>query len=121
LDNRRLITKPGQLEDDPVDLPGIDSFSLGVGAAVDIRPTVALVAEVIPTLYHGRELGIHRPAYAIGIQKRVRGHAFTFGFSNGPGATVAQRAGTRATFVNDPSADTPKGLIIGFNLMRRLY
>jgi hypothetical protein len=118
--NRRLLSKPGALENRPVDLPGIDSFSLGAGLAVNIRPTVALVTEVIPTLVHGRELGIHRPAYAIGIQKQVRGHAFTLGFSNGPGTVVAQRAGTRATFLGNASADKPSGLVIGFNLMRRL-
>ena len=32
------------------DLPGVNTFSIGVGAAYDIRPTVALVAEVIPTV-----------------------------------------------------------------------
>lgn len=52
-------------------LPGFNTFSLGIGAAVDIRPTVALLAEVIPTLANGRELGIHRPAYAFGIQKKI--------------------------------------------------
>jgi hypothetical protein len=66
------------------------------------------------------DLGIHRPAYAFGIQKEIRGHAFTLGVSQGPGTTVAQRAGTRATLVNNPSADTPSGLFFGFNLMRRL-
>ena len=121
LGNRRLISKPGSLEDPPPNLPGIHSFSLGVGGALDIRPTIALVAEVIPTLVHGRELGIHRPAYAFGIQKRVRGHAFTLGFSNNPGTVVSQRAGTRATFLSDASADKPKGLFIGFDLMRQLY
>jgi len=120
IENRRLVTKPGALESRPPNMPGINTFSLGAGLAVNIRPTVALVTEVIPTLVHGRELGIHRPAYAFGIQKQVRGHAFTLGFSQGPGITVAQRAGTRATFVGDPSADKPSGLFIGFNLMRRL-
>lgn len=32
-----------------------------MGAVVDIRPTVALLAEVIPTVVGGPELGIHRP------------------------------------------------------------
>jgi mono/diheme cytochrome c family protein len=120
LENRRLITKPGALELRPPNLPGINSFSLGGGLAVNIRPSVSLVAEAIPTLVNGDDLGIHRPAYAFGIQKRVRGHAFTLGFSNGPGTVVAQRAGTRATFLGSESADTPSGLFIGFNLMRRL-
>jgi len=48
-------------------------------------------------------------------------HAFTLGFSNNPGTVVSQRAGTRAAFLNDPSADKPKGLFIGFDLMRQLY
>jgi mono/diheme cytochrome c family protein len=121
LQNRRVISKPGELEDPPPNLPGINSFSLGIGGALDIRPTIAVVAEVIPTLVHGRDLGIHRPAYGFGIQKRVRGHAFTLGFSNSPGTTVAQRAGTRAAFLNNPAADKPRGLVIGFNLMRQLH
>jgi len=120
LQNRRLIVNP-VLVDPPPDLPGINSFSLGVGGALDIRPSVALVAEVIPTLVNGRALGIHRPAYAFGIQKRLWRHAFTLGFSNSPGTVVSQRAGTRATFLGDPSADTPSGLFIGFDLMRQVY
>jgi len=121
LQNRELMTKPGSLASAPPNLPGFNTFSLGVGGALDIRPTVALVAEVFPTLVNGPELGIHRPAYAFGIQKRVLHHAFTLGFSNSPGTVVSQRAGTRATFVGDPSADTPSGLFIGFDLMRQIY
>jgi hypothetical protein len=120
LQNRRLVLS-STLENAPPSLPGINSFSLGAGAAFDIRPSVALVGEVIPTLVNGRELGIHRPAYAIGIQKKLWRHAFTLGFSNSPGTVVSQRAGTRATFLGDPSADTPSGLFIGFDLMRQMY
>lgn len=120
LQNRRLIST-GVLEDPPPDLPGFNSFSLGIGGALDIRPTVALIAEVMPTLANGRALGIHRPAFAFGIQKRLWRHAFTLGFSNTPGTIVSQRAGTRATFLSDPSADTPSGLFIGFDLMRQIY
>lgn len=101
--------------------PCANTFSLGVGGALDIRPTVALVAEVIPTLINGRPLGIHRPAYSFGIQKKIWRHAFTFGFSNSPGTTVSQRAGTMATFVGDPSADTPSGFFVGFDLTRQVY
>jgi mono/diheme cytochrome c family protein len=121
LQNRELITKPGSLASVPPNLPGFNTFSLGVGGAVDIRPSVALVAEVMPTLANGEQIGIHRPAYAFGIQKRVLRHAFTLGFSNSPGTVVSQRAGTRATFVGDPTADTPGGLFIGFDLMRQIY
>ena len=121
LQNRELISKPGELQMTPPTLPGINSFSVGVGGAFDIRPTVALIAEVIPTVVHGPELGIHRPAFGFGIQKRLWRHAFTLGFSNNPGTIVAQRAGTRATFVGDPSGDTGSGLFIGFDLMRQIY
>lgn len=99
--------------------PCANTFSLGVAAAVDVRPTVALVAETIPTLANGTDLGIHRPAYAFGIQKKIWRHAFTFGFSNSPGTTVSQRAGTRATFIGDPTADKPSGMFVGFDLSRQ--
>jgi mono/diheme cytochrome c family protein len=118
---RELTSKPGTLASIPPNLPGFNTFSLGVGGALDIRPTVALVAEALPTLANGSELGIHRPAWAFGIQKRVRRHAFTLGFSNSPGTIVSQRAGTRATFLGEPDADTPKGFFIGFDLMRQIY
>lgn len=101
--------------------PCADTFSLGLAAAVDVRPTVALIAETIPTFVNGRDLGIHRPEYAFGIQKKIWRHAFTFGFTNGPGSIVSQRAGTRATFLRDPSADKPAGLFVGFDLTRQVF
>ena len=101
--------------------PCANTMSLGLAAAVDVRPTVALVAETIPTLANGSELGIHRPAYSFGIQKKIWRHAFTFGFTNSPGTNVSQRAGTRATFLNDPAADKPSGMFVGFDLSRQTY
>ncbi len=101
--------------------PCADTFSLGAGVAVDIRPTVALIAEATPTLVNGRALAIHRPEYSFGIQKKIWRHAFTFAFSNGPGSIVSQRAGTRATFVEDSTADKPGGLFVGFDLTRQLF
>ena len=118
--NRRLVQ--GSLESDQIlDLPGVNAFSLGIGLAVDIRPTVALLAEVIPTVVGGPELGIHRPPFSLAIQKKLFRHAFTFGFTTSPGTTVSQRAGTNATFLNNPSADTPSGLFLGFDLTRQIY
>jgi cytochrome c553 len=102
-------------------LPGYDTLSLGVGASFDIRPTVALIVEVIPTLLNGAPLGIHRPAYSFGIQKKIWRHAFTFGFTNSPATTVSQRAATRAAFLKDSEADKPQGLFIGFDLTRQLH
>jgi hypothetical protein len=101
--------------------PCANTFSLGTALAVDIRPTVALVAEAIPTLMNGDELGIHRPAFAFGIQKKIWRHAFTFGFTNGPSTIVSQRGGTRATFLGDPSADEPGGMFVGFDLTRQIF
>jgi hypothetical protein len=101
--------------------PCADTFSLAAAISVDIRPTVAIVAEVTPTLLNARELAIHRPEYAFGIQKKIWRHAFTFGLSNGPGSIVSQRGGTRATFVQDPTADKPGGLFVGFDLTRQLF
>ena len=100
--------------------PCANTFSLGVGLSVDVRPTVALIAEVNPTLANARELGIHRAPFSFAIQKKIFRHAFTFGFSTAPGSTVSQRSGTRATFLQDPSGDTPSRLFLGFNLSRQL-
>jgi len=119
--NDRRLFSPGSYETSTFpSLPGYNAVSLGVGGAVDIRPTVALVAEAIPTVYNGRPLGIHRPAYSFGIQKKIWRHAFTLGFTNSPGTTVSQRAGTNASFLGEPSADTPSGLFIGFDLTRQV-
>jgi mono/diheme cytochrome c family protein len=99
INNRPLQLVSGYEASDIVNLPGHNTFSLGVGGALDIRPTVALLAEVIPTLANGRPMGIFRPAYSFGIQKKIWRHAFTFGFTTAPGVTVADRAGTRASFL----------------------
>jgi hypothetical protein len=101
--------------------PCANVFSLGVGVAVDIRPTVALVAEAIPTLANGPELGIHRSAFAFGIKKKIWRHAFTLGFGNSPGTNTAQRAGTDATFDQNPGADKPSAMFIGFDLTRQIF
>lgn len=119
--NRRLVPPDVVLANPVPDLPGVNTFSVGFGGAFDIRPTVAIVAEVIPTFIGYREMDIHRPAYSIGIQKRLWRHAFTFGFTTSPGTTVNQRAGTRASYLNDPTADKPSGLFIGFDLTRQIF
>lgn len=119
--NDRRVVQGGLLSDEIPDEPGVNAFSLGVGLSVDIRPTVALIAEVIPTVVGGLELGIHRPPFSFAIQKKLYRHAFTFGFSTSPGTTVSQRAGTNATFLNEPGADTPGGLFLGFDITRRIY
>ncbi len=101
--------------------PCADTFSLGAGISLDVRPTVALIAEVIPTLLNAEDLGIHRPPFAFGIQKKIWRHAFTFGFSTGLGTTTSQRISTRASYLGQPGADVPSGMFVGFNLNRQLH
>ena len=101
--------------------PCANVFAIGVAASVDIRPTAAFVAEINPTVANGTELGIHRPAFAFGFKKKIWRHAFTLGFTNSPGTTTAQRAGTNATFIPSPGADKPDKMFIGFDLSRQIY
>jgi hypothetical protein len=101
--------------------PCANTFSLGLAASVDIRKTAALVAEVTPTLLNASDLGIHRPEFAFGIQKKIWRHAFTLGFGNGPATIVSQRAGTNATFLGNSSADKPSKVFIGFDLSRQVF
>lgn len=118
--NDRPLVQDGSRSAEILDFPGVNAFSMGVGLAIDIRPTVSLLAEVIPTLVNGPELGIHRPAFSFGIQKKIYRHAFTLALTNSPGTTVSQRAATRASFLGDPSADTFGGLVLGFNITRQI-
>jgi mono/diheme cytochrome c family protein len=118
--NDRRVVQGSLISSEIPDIPGVNAFSVGVGLAIDIRPTVALVAEVTPTLVNGAELGIHRPAMAYGIQKKLFRHAFTFGVSNSPGVTVSQRAGTDASYLGEPSGDTFKNMFLGFDLTRQI-
>lgn len=105
--------------------PGTTAFALGVGLAVNVRPSVALLGEANYRLTEAaryREIGqgIRRPVYGFGIQKASasRRHAFTLTFSNGPGTTLSQRSQTRGLYFVD---DSLRGLTIGFNLSRRLF
>lgn len=118
--DRRLEQPSGFFSNQIPDVPGVNAFSLGTGLAIDVRPSVALLAEVIPTLLNARELGIHRPVFSFGIQKKIWRHAFTLGLTTSPGTTVSQRAATRAQFLNEPSADTFGGLVLGFDLTRQI-
>ena len=119
--NDRRLVQGSLISSEIPDIPGVNAFSVGVGLAIDIRPTVALVAEVTPTLVGGAELGIHRPAMGYGIQKKIFRHAFTFGVTNSPGVTVSQRAGTDASYLGEPSGDTFKNMFLGFDLTRQIH
>ena len=119
--NARPLFSPSSIASQIPGLPGYNTFSIGFGGALDVRPTVALVAEFTPTFLNGTPLGIHRPAYAFGIQKKLLRHAFTFGFTNAPGVTASQRASTSGVFTNGPGTTKPSALFIGFDLMRQVH
>ena len=106
-------------------LPGTTAVALGVGAAVNVRPSVALMAEVNyrfneDSRYEVPGPGIRRPVFGFGLQKASssRRHAFSLVFTNGPGTTFAQRSMTNALLFTD---DSFKNLSIGFNLTRRIF
>ena len=61
-----------------------DTYILGIGGRLRVRPTVYVVAEVVP------RIGGDTPNSTLasfGIEKRVGGHAFQVNFSNGIGST----------------------------------
>jgi hypothetical protein len=93
---------PSELSDDN------DTFLLGLGARIRIRPTVYLVGEIIPRI--GYDPDVTHGTF--GIEKRAGGHVFQLNFSTGIGTTMAQlaRGGT----------DTDDWYI-GFNISRKFF
>jgi hypothetical protein len=79
---------PSELVDDN------DTFMVGLGARVRIRPTVNLVGEFIPR--SGNKPGVNHGTF--GIEKVAGGHTFQLNFSNGFGTTMGQlaRGGTNS-------------------------
>jgi hypothetical protein len=86
-----------------------DTFLLGVGARVRIRPTVYVVGEFIPRV-GGYEPGVHGASF--GVEKRAGGHSFQINFSNSFGTTMGQAA--RGGLSNDD-------WYIGFNITRKFF
>lgn len=106
---------------------GETAVALGAGASVNIRPSVALLAEANYRVNEasryapaGSFTGIHRPVVGFAIQKASasRRHSFTLTFTNGPGTTFSQRSQTRGLVGAD---DSLQGFTIGFNLSRRIF
>ena len=93
---------PSELADDN------DTFVLGLGARVRVRPTVYLVGEFNPRA--GYSPATHQGSFA--IEKRAGGHVFQLNFSNGFGNTMGQlaRGGT--------SSDD---WYLGFNISRKFF
>jgi uncharacterized beta barrel domain-containing protein DUF5777 len=86
-----------------------DSFTLGVGTRLRIRPSVYLVGEIIPRVA-GYDPGVNQASF--GIEKLIGGHVFQLNFSNGFGTTTGQvaRGGTGS-----------EDWYLGFNISRKFY
>ena len=94
---------PSQLADDN------NTFLLGIGARVRIRPTVSIVAETAPRV-GGYKPGAHHGS--IGIEKRAGGHLFQINFSDSFGTTWGQLAR------GGPNSDD---WYLGFSISRKFF
>jgi hypothetical protein len=94
--------EPSELTDDN------DTYMLGLGARIRVRPTVYVVGELIPRV--GHEPAVNHATF--GVEKRAGGHVFQLNFSNGFGTTMGQiaRGGT--------SWDD---WYLGFNISRKFF
>jgi hypothetical protein len=86
-----------------------NTFIIGLGARVRIRPTVYLLVEGAPRV-GGYDPGVTHVSF--GIEKRAGGHAFQLNFSNSFATTMAQIA--RGGFNNDD-------WYLGFNISRKFF
>lgn len=86
-----------------------DTFGVGVGARIRIRPTVYLVGEVTPRA-GGYKPGSNQASFA--IEKRAGGHVFQLNVSNGFGTTLSQIA---------RGAQNSDDWYLGFNLSRKFF
>jgi len=80
VNNSNLL--PSELVDDN------DTFMVGLGARIRIRPTVYIVGEFMPRT--GNTPGVNHGTF--GIEKVVGGHSFQLNFSDGFGTTMGQLA-----------------------------
>jgi hypothetical protein len=86
-----------------------DSFLLGVGTRLRVRPSLYLVAEIIPRVA-GDDTGVNQASF--GFEKLIGGHVFQINFSNGFGTTTGQIA--RGGTSNDD-------WYLGFNISRKFF
>lgn len=85
-----------------------DTFILGLGARLRVRPTVYIVGEGVPRAGYEPD----SVYYSFGIEKRAGGHSFQINVSNGFGTTLSQLA--RGGFTNDE-------WFLGFNISRKFF
>jgi len=86
-----------------------NTFMVGLGARVRVRPTVYVVGEFAPRV-SGYDPGVHHGTFA--IEKRAGGHVFQLNFSNSFGTTMANiaRGGFRS-----------EDWYMGFNISRKFF
>ena len=86
-----------------------NSFLLGLGTRLRIRPSLYLVGEIIPRVA-GYDPGVNQASF--GLEKLIGGHVFQINFSNGFGTTTGQiaRGGTGR-----------EDWYLGFNISRKFY
>lgn len=93
--------QPGQAQN--------DTFMLGLGARIRVRPTVYLVAEAAPRA-SGYEPGVSHRSFA--IEKHLGGHMFQLNFSDSFATTMGQVA---------RGGPPEKNWYLGFNISRKFY
>jgi hypothetical protein len=86
-----------------------NTFMVGLGARVRIRPTVYLVGEAVPRP-SGYKPGVTQGSF--GIEKRAGGHMFQLNFSNAFGTTMGQIA---------RGGPVSKDWFMGFNISRKFF
>ena len=105
------VSKPGRFHqsgDDDDDDDDDNTFMLGLGARLRVRPTVYLLGEYVPR-FSGFDDGAHHISFA--IEKRAGGHTFQLNISNSLGTTPAQIA----------QGGSNDDWFIGFNIARKFY
>jgi hypothetical protein len=85
-----------------------NTFYIGVGGRVRIRPTVYVSAEVSPRV---AGLASNTAEYGFAIEKRAGAHVFQLNFSNSELSTFAQTG----------AGGLPDSLFLGFNLTRKFF
>ena len=86
-----------------------DTFIIGVGARVRVRPTVYVVGDVSPRA-SGYKPGVTHGCF--GLEKRAGGHVFQVNFSNSFGTTMSQIA---------RGGPEENDWYLGFNISRKFY
>jgi len=86
-----------------------DTFMVGIGARVRVRPTVYVVGEYTPRAA-GYKPNVNQGSF--GIEKRAGGHMFQLNFSNGFGTSLGQIAR------GGPSGNN---WYMGFNITRKFF